>query len=271
MKHAAVLSICLALPAAITVPALALVNGNGLIFAAASLKGPLDQAVQRLIRQDRCVADGRTIRVSYASSGILARQIRFGAPADLFITADARWLDDLQKRGKLAAAARRVLYTNRLVMIAPGDKGAAPTSIPELKSGTAAASGLGRQRLAIGDPAHVPAGRFAKEALKSLGLWDQARRRIVFAANVRVALAYVARGAAPLGLVYATDAKAEKQVRIVAQVPAAAHAPIRYIGAAIRTGNGDGGSDCGKQWLRALQQPAYRKLFVDAGYGVPAE
>lgn len=244
-------------------PAHAKIGGNGVIFAAASLKGTLDRAVALLVVQRRCIAPGGTIRVSYASSGILARQIRFGAPADLFIGADPRWLDYLERSGRIdpAPAARRTLFDNRLVAIAHGSGGIAE----RLERGTATAGRLGRERLAIGDPGHVPAGRYAKAALQSLGLWRRAQRNIVLAANVRVVSAYVARREAALGIVYETDAIAEPLVRIAARIPASAHPPIRYDAAVIEGGD----AACARRWLDALHSPAYRKIFIDAGYGIP--
>ncbi|MCY4393728.1 MAG: molybdate ABC transporter substrate-binding protein [Rhodospirillaceae bacterium] len=244
-------------------PAHAKIGGNGVIFAAASLKEPLDRAVERLVTQRRCIAPGGTIRVSYASSGILARQIEFGAPADLFISADPRWLDYLERRGRVLAlpAARRALFSNRLVAIAHGSGG----NVERLAPDSATARLLGRSRLAIGDPGHVPAGRYAMAALKSLGLWRQARRNIVLAANVRIASAYVARREAALAIVYESDAIAEPLVRIVARIPETAHPPIRYDAAIVRGGD----AACARRWLEALHSPAFRKFFTDAGYGIP--
>ena len=244
-------------------PVQARIAGNGLIFAAASLKGPMDRAVALLVKQRRCTPPGATIRVSYASSGILARQIRFGAPADLFISADPRWVDYLEQRGKIGElrAARRVLFTNRMVVIAhDGRSGIAP-----LAQGSAAARRLGQERLAIGDPGHVPAGRYAKAALQSLGLWPQVQGNLIFAANVRFAAAYVARREAALAIVYETDAVAEPRVRVIARIPESAHPPIRYHGVVVK----GGAAGCAQRWLDALDSPAYRKLFSDAGYGIP--
>ncbi len=258
MRLASALIAALLLVAA---PAQAKIGGNGVIFAAASLKAPLDRAVERLVTQRRCLAPGGTIRVSYASSGILARQIRFGAPADLFVSADPRWLDYLERNGRIDPAARRTLFTNRLVAVAHG----AGSSVEPLAPGTATARRLGRERLAIGDPGHVPAGRYAKAALRSLGLWRHAQRNIVLAANVRVVAAYVVRREAALGIVYETDAIAEPRVRIAARIPASAHPPIRYDAAIVRGGD----ADCARAWLEALDSPAYRKIFAEAGYGMP--
>ncbi len=244
-------------------PAHAMTAGNGLIFAAASLKGPLDRAVALLEEREPCIRPGGKIRVSYASSGILARQIGFGAPADLFIGADPRWVDYLARRGRIVdrPAARRVLFTNRLVLIGhdSGNGGAS------LEPGSAAASRLGRERLAIGDPGHVPAGRYTKAALQSLGLWRQAQRNMILAANVRFATAYVARREVALGIVYETDAVAEPRVRTIARIPESAHPPIRYQAAIVK----GGAAGCAQHWLDALEEPTYRKLFIDAGYRLP--
>ena len=245
-------------------PAQAKIGENGVVFAAASLKEPLDRAVALLVAHRRCIAPGGTIRVSYASSGILARQIRFGAPADLFISADPRWLDYLERSGRIdpAPVARRMLFGNRLVAIAPS---AAHGEVERLAPGAATARRLGEERLAIGDPGHVPAGRYARAALQSLGLWRRARRNIVLAANVRVVSAYVARREAALGIVYETDAIAEPLVRVVARIPESAHPPIRYEAAVVKGGD----ADCARRWLDALRSPAYRKIFANAGYGTP--
>lgn len=244
-------------------PAHALVNGNGVIFAAASLKGPMDRAIALMIREQRCVAAGKTIRVSYASSGILARQIRFGAPADLFVTADPVWLDDLRKRKMIEdlPAGRRILFTNRLVLIGARK----PVSVTNLSAKSTLADRFGRARLAIGDPGHVPAGRYAKAALEAMGLWAKARRKLVLAANVRVALAYVARREAPLGIVYRTDALADPTVHIVADIPARTHPPIRYTAAVVTGGNGR----CARRWADAFHSASIQKIFAAAGYGLP--
>ncbi len=246
-------------------PALAGMGGNGIVFAAASLKGPLDRAVDLLGERDRCVGPGRRIRISYASSGILARQIRFGAPADLFIGADPRWIDYLERHGRIdrQPGGRRTLFANRLVVIAPAAPPGPASSAAALAPGSAAARLLGRARLAIGDPGHVPAGRYARAALRALGLWRQAQGRLILAANVRFAAAYVARREAALGIVYETDARAEPAVRIVARIPPGAHPPIRYDAAIVRGGN----AVCARRWLAALDSPAGRKPFAAAGYG----
>jgi len=244
-------------------PAHALIGKNGVVFAAASLKGPLDKAIALLVRERRCLNPGATIRVSYASSGILARQIQQGAPADLFISADQRWIDYLVNRGRLLKAdgESHILLTNRLVLVGRGSGGEAPV----LRTGSETAQRLSAGRFAMGDPSHVPAGQYARAALQAMGLWSTVRRNAILAANVRIALAYVARGEAPLGIVYETDAVAEPRVRAIARFPANSHPPIRYIAAAVK----GAGARCATEWLKHLMAPAARKIFQAAGYGIP--
>ena len=152
--------------------------------------------------------------LSFAASSALARQIEQGAPADIFVSADEAWMDDLESKGLLRAGSRGDLLGNRLVMIAP--KGAAPVALADLGDG----------RLALAEA--VPAGRYAKAALETLGLWDRLADNVVPAENVRAALALVERGEAALGIVYATDALASDKVEVVEGLPADSHPPIRY-------------------------------------------
>jgi molybdate transport system substrate-binding protein len=154
--------------------------------------------------------------LSFAASSALARQVEQGAPADIFVSADEAWMDDLESKGLLRAGSRGDLLGNRLVMIAP--KGAAPVALADLGDG----------RLALADPEAVPAGRYAKAALETLGLWDRLADNVVPAENVRAALALVERGEAALGIVYATDALASDKVEVVEGLPADSHPPIRY-------------------------------------------
>jgi molybdate transport system substrate-binding protein len=162
----------------------------------------------------------------------LARQIEAGGQADVFVSADQEWMDYLAERQLIEAASRRDLVGNSLVLIAPADSQVRLT----LKPGVDFSHALGQGRLATGDPATVPVGRYAKAAFESLGVWDQLKDRLVPADNVRGALNFVARGEVPLGVVYATDARAEKGVRVVATFPAGTHAPIAYPAAKTRVG-----------------------------------
>jgi molybdate transport system substrate-binding protein len=188
------------------------------VFAAASLKNGLDAIVAEYQR-----ASGKRVAVSYAASSALARQIEQGAPADLFLSADLDWMDYLQERKLIRPETRRSLLGNRIVLVAPSDA-AKPI---ELKSG-ALASALGNGRLATANVASVPAGKYARAALESLGLWNEVSGKLAEAENVRAALTFVSRGEAPLGIVYETDAKADPRVAVVARFPETSHLPIVY-------------------------------------------
>ena len=164
-------------------------------------------------------------RLSFGASSALARQIEQGAPADIFASADEPWADYLQARNLLVPGTRTSPLGNALVLIAPADQPGGLTLAP----GVDLLARLGPQgRIATGDPASVPVGKYAQAALTSLGIWDQAAPRLARAENVRAALLLVERGEAPLGIVYATDAAAAKGVRVVATFPAHTHPPISY-------------------------------------------
>ena len=220
------------------------------VFAAASLAGVLEAAALAF-------GPGR-IRTAYAATSDLARQIKAGAPAEVFIAADQRWMDDLLEMHLLEASSVRVLAGNRLVLIAPANR--APPGLP-LKHLAAA---LGEGRLAVADPAHVPAGRYAEAALRGLGLWAQVESRLLPVADARAALALVARAEAPLGIVYRTDALSEPRVVIAAEFPAASHPPIVYPAALTpRAGS------VGRTYLEFLAGPEGRALFTRFGFLPP--
>ena len=162
-------------------------------------------------------------RIAYGASSALARQADAGAPAELFLSADLDWIDWLAKRGRLAAPPVRLL-ANDLVLIAP----AASRVEIRIAPGFDLARALAGGRLAIADPRAVPAGRYARAALERLGAWKAIAPRLAPAGDVRAALALVARGEAPLGIVYRTDALAEPRVKVVATFPEASHPPIVY-------------------------------------------
>ena len=188
------------------------------VFAAASLKNALDAVVAEYQRES-----GKRVAVSYAASSALARQIEQGAPADLFFSADLDWMDYLQGRALIRPETRRSLLGNRIVLVAPSNA-AKPV---ELKSGALAAA-LGNGRLATASVASVPAGKYGRSALESLGLWSEVSGKLAEAENVRAALTFVSRGEAPLGIVYETDAKADPKVAVVARFPETSHPPIVY-------------------------------------------
>jgi molybdate transport system substrate-binding protein len=196
-----------------------------LVFAAASLTNVLGELAPAWES-----TSGVGVKLSFAASSVLARQIEAGSNADVFISADQEWMDYLQTRDLINRSSRRNLVGNRLVLIAPAD------SKIELKiaRGFKLADALGGGRLATGDPDTVPVGRYARSALTTLGVWDEVADRLVRADNVRSAMLFVSRGEVPLGIVYATDANVDSKVRVVDMFPADTHAPITYPAAATR-------------------------------------
>ena len=209
------LTLCLTLLAA---PALA--QGKGpLVLAAASLQESLTAAA------DAWAAKGHARPVlSFAASSALARQVEAGGPADIFISADEPWMDEVAQRGLIVPGTRKSFLINRLVLVAPADSGLGLTIV----KGFPIAKVLGDGRLAMADPEGVPAGKYGKAALIALNVWPGISGKIASAENVRAALALVERRAAPLGIVYATDARASKLVRVVGTFPANTHPPITY-------------------------------------------
>lgn len=226
------------------------------IFAAASLTDAIEEILTRH-RQET----GAIVRLSVASSSTLARQIEAGAPADIFASANDRWMDYLEERNLIAPATRLNPIRNRLVVISAGATAGIPGE---------AAKVLGRlqpgQHLAVGDPDHVPAGIYARQALESLGLWAELEHRLARADNVRAALALVARGEAPLGIVYATDATIAPDVTILATFPEDSHRPIRYPFAITAGNDGAAARDLLNRLTGEAAMTIYRKYgFVPDG------
>lgn len=189
------------------------------VLAAASLQEALTAAAQHW------AAKGHPKPVlSFAASSALARQVEAGAPADLFISADEEWMAYLAQRRLVQPRTRTSFLTNSLVLVAP----AASRIHLSIAPGFPLAAALGQGRLAMANPAAVPAGKYGRQALSRLGVWPSVGRRIAAAENVRAALALVSRGEAPLGIVYATDARAAPGVRVVGTFPASSHGPISY-------------------------------------------
>jgi len=202
------------------------------VFAAASLTDAL-----RALAADRQARGHPAPRLSFAASSALARQIEQGAPADLFLSADEPWMDYVAARGLIEAASRVSPIGNALALVAPRG-GQSPAAIAR---GVDLAAMLGpRGRLATGDPAHVPAGRYAQAALEWLGQWSAVEPRLARAENVRAALLLVERGEAPLGIVYGTDAAASSAVQIVGIFPPASHPPVTYPFALTQRGAASG-------------------------------
>jgi molybdate transport system substrate-binding protein len=223
------------------------------LFAAASLGEVITELA------DLWAAQGEPpLRLSFAASSTLARQIEHGAPADLFLSANLEWMDRLEGEDLVRGEGCRVLARNRLVLVAPADTatgaGDATTLLADLAPDA---------RIAMGDPAHVPAGRYGAAALRALGQHD-VLARAARAADVRAALALVARGEAPLGIVYATDARLTDRVRVVAEFPADAHPPIVYPAAPTREGDGEAA-----RVLAFLASPAARAVWDRHGFGAP--
>ncbi len=221
------------------------------VFAAASLKTAMDRLAA--LYED---ATGGRVTVALAGSSALARQIQQGAPADVFVSANADWMDRLEADGLLVPGSRRDLLGNRLVLVAPD--GAAPLDPADLPAA------LGEGRLAMALVEAVPAGIYGRAALESLGLWQALGPRVAQADNVRAALALVATGAAPYGVVYATDAAAEPRVEVVATFPDDSHPPIVYPAALV----GEGGAEAAAflDWLGEGEAGA---VFADLGFTPP--
>ena len=227
------------------------------VFAAASLKTALDP-----VNRDFTAASGVPVRASYAASSALAKQIAQGAPADVYASADVDWMNDLESRKLIRPDTRIELLGNRLVVIAARNH---PAAALELDADSFAV-GLGGGRLAVAEVTSVPAGRYAKAALQSLGLWDRLRPQVAMAENVRAALRFVARGEAPLGIVYATDAAADPEVKIVATFPPDSHPAIVYPFAA----TAQGAAEPSRRYLEFLQSPRARAVFEQQGFAVLA-
>ena len=217
----------LAALAALAAAAPAQAQAGATVFAAVSLADAL-----RGLGQEWAARGHPQPRFSFAASSALARQIEQGAPADLFLSADEAWMDVLQARNLIVPETRRSPIGNALVLIAPADR-ARPITLERGTDLLALAAG---GRIATGDPAHVPAGRYAQAVLEWMGQWQAVAPRLARADNVRAALLLVERGEAPLGIVYATDAAAARGVAVLGTFPAGSHPPITYPVALTRRG-----------------------------------
>lgn len=224
-----------------------------IVFAAASLTNALQD-----LGAAYSAATGVQVRFSFASSSAAARQIEAGAPADLFVSADTEWMDYLEERGLIDTASRKNLLTNRLVLIAPSDRAVRL----DIGPGFPIAAALGKDgRLSLGDPAFVPAGRYAESALRTLGVWDSLAGRLLPAENVRSALAFVTRGEAPLGIVYRSDVTVEPKVTIVGLFPEDSHTPIVYPVALVK-----GGNQQAQAFLGFLTEDGAKAVFGKYGF-----
>lgn len=190
------------------------------VFAAASTTNAVNE-IGELFK----AKTGNGIKPSYASSSTLAKQIEQGAPAQVFLSADLKWADYLSERKLLVADSRTNLLGNTLVLVAPTDS---PMKSIDIQKNTDVVKLLGNGRLSVGDPDHVPAGIYAKDALTNMGQWSALEPKLARAESVRAALALVERGEAPLGIVYSTDAAVAKNVKVVGTFPAGVHETITY-------------------------------------------
>ncbi|MCJ2014937.1 molybdate ABC transporter substrate-binding protein [Methylobacterium sp. J-076] len=231
------------------------------VFAAASLKNALDDVSAAWTQQA-----GKTTRIAYAGSNALAKQIEAGAPADLFISADEAWMDYAEKAGGLRPGSRFDLLRNALVLIAPasGTAGADPQIALAPDLGSVLSKALAGGKLAMANTQAVPAGKYGRAALEKLGGWDAVKGQVAEAENVRAALLLVARGEAPLGIVYATDAAADPKVRVVATFPSDSHPPIVYPAALTK----DSANPDADAFLAFLKGAPARAAFERQGFTV---
>ncbi len=229
-------------------------HGTLTVFAAASMRNALDDVDKAFAK-----TSGVKVTASYAASSALAKQIAQGAPADVYVSANIKWMDYLQKQKLIVDATRVNLLGNSLVLIAPK---ASKLDHVDIAKGFDIAKLAGKGRIAVADTKAVPAGLYAKAALKSLDAWKAAEPKLAQAENVRATLAYVARGETPLGIVYATDAKIEPKVKIIGVFPEDSHPPIKYPVAAMK----DAKSKAVKQYLQFLRTPEAKTIFEHYGF-----
>jgi len=224
-----------------------------LVFAAASLQESMNASADAWQRRGHLRP-----AISLAASSALARQIEAGAPADLFVSADEDWMNELQRKGLLRAGTRQSFLGNHLVLIAPSNS----RLKLRISKGFALASALDSGRLAIADPNFVPAGKYGRAALINLRVWQSVQAKLAPAQDVRAALAYVERAEAPLGIVYETDALASKKVRIVARFPDGTYPPISYPIAMVKSSN-NREADAFRNFLLS---PAGKAIFRHFGF-----
>ncbi|HRF09038.1 MAG TPA: molybdate ABC transporter substrate-binding protein [Xanthobacteraceae bacterium] len=233
-------------------------NQPFIVFAAASMKNALDE-----IAGEWSKANKTEVKISYAASSALAKQMENGAPADLFISADLKWMDYVADKKLIKANTRQNLLGNTLVLIARKDD-----KFKEVKIGPNfdLAGLLGNGRLSVGQVDSVPAGLYAKAALEKLGIYKSVEGKLAQAENVRVALAYVSRGEAPLGIVYGTDAASEKQVIVIGTFPEGSHPAIVYPVAQLESSKNPKAAE----FLKSLSSPSAQAIFKKHGFSVLA-
>lgn len=225
------------------------------VFAAASTMAPVGELAAEFEREH-----GQAVRLSFAASSTLARQIVHGAQADLFLSANRRWLDHLEQEGLLAAGSRRELAGNRLALIRPANRGR--DAQVALERPATLLNVLEDLPLAMANPAHVPAGIYAREALEHLGLWEPLDGRMAFAANARAVTVRVARGEAPLGITYASELGGQQALALAALIPGDSHAPIRYELALVEPA----GNPLAQAFYEYLSGDGARSVFLRHGF-----
>ena len=226
------------------------------VFAAASTTNAVTDIAKLYMDQQK-----DKVRISFASSSTLAKQIDNGAPADIFISANKKWMDYLEAQKMIAPKSRVDLLGNRIVLIVPAES---DVKHIDIKTGFPLASFLGDGRLAMGDPEHVPAGIYGKEALIRLKVWEKVKNKVAAMKDVRAALAMVERGEVPVGLVYSTDAAISRKVRVVGVFPPESHSPIVYPAAVVA----DRATPAVERFMAFLGSPAARTIFERYGFSV---
>jgi molybdate transport system substrate-binding protein len=247
--------LALSLGIVLTLAAPPLRAANVTVFAAASLKEALDDAARQFE-----AANGDKLSISYAGSNALAKQIEAGAPANVFISADLEWMDYLDTRHLTKPGTRFNLLRNTLVLVAPAGSNVTLKIAPNF--GLAAA--LGGGKLSMANPDSVPAGKYGKSALEHLGVWASVQDKVARGENVRAALAFVSRAEAPLGIVYNTDALADKGVKVVDAFPADSYPPIIYPAALTVAAT----SPAAQAFLDFLRTPAATHIWEKYGFGL---
>ena len=226
-----------------------------IVFAAASMKTALDAVADAWN-----ATSGKIVKISYGSSATLAKQIAQGAPADIFISADLEWMDYLEKDNLIRKETRRNRFGNKLVLIAPADS----NINLEIAKGFDLAGAAGDGRIAVCLIDSCPAGIYAKEALESLGVYAAAEPKLAQTEHVRGALSLVARGEAALGIVYATDARADPAVKVIGTFPESSHSPIIYPVALVASSTNQDAAF----FLSFLASQAATKIFVEQGFEI---
>ncbi len=225
------------------------------VFAAASLKEALDEQAKQFES-----GTGSKVIVAYGASNALAKQIEAGAPADIFISADLDWMDYVDQRRLLAPNSRFNLLRNALVLIAP----ASSNSTLKIGPNFGLAAALGKEKLAMANSDSVPAGKYGKNALESMRVWASVEKQTARAENVRAALALVSRGEAPFGIVYRTDAMADRGVKVVDTFPTDSHAPIVYPAAILAASK----STAARPFLAYVRSAPARAVWAKYGFGL---